>query len=106
MRAVVIETFGAPEGLKAVEVPAPVPGAGQVLIRTEAIGVGGVDAMIRRGTLGSTYPLGIIAGSEVAGVVEAAGSGVDPAWIGTRVWAFTDGYGTCAVLDNPDNHDH
>ncbi|GAA2751249.1 zinc-binding dehydrogenase [Amnibacterium kyonggiense] len=103
MRAVVIETFGAPEGLKAVEVPGPVPGAGQVLIRTEAIGVGGVDAMIRRGTLGPTYPPGMIPGSEVAGVVEAAGVDVDPAWIGTRVWAFTGTSGAYAefTLANP-----
>jgi NADPH2:quinone reductase len=99
MRAVVIEEFGAPDGLQAVELPDPVPGDGQVLIQTEAIGVGGVDAMIRRGTLGSAYAPGMIPGSEVAGVVTAGGSGVDPRWIGTRVWAFTGTGGAYAELD-------
>src|SRR3954447_21254850 len=72
-----------------IDAPVPVPGAGQVLIQTEAIGVGGVDAVIRRGTLGSGFPVGIIPGSEVAGVVTGVGSDVDPSWVGRRVWAFT-----------------
>ncbi|MGT2427410.1 zinc-binding dehydrogenase [Amnibacterium kyonggiense] len=98
MRAMVIETFGAPEGLKAADLPDPAPGAGQVLIRTEAIGVGGVDAVIRRGTFGAARPVGMIPGSEIAGVVEAVGDGVDRAWIGMRVWAFTGTGGAYAEL--------
>ena len=98
MRAVVIERFGDPVGLVVRDVPDPVAGPGQVVIRTEAIGVGGVDAMIRRGTLGSAYPLGMVPGSEVAGAVEAVGAGVDPGWIGRRVWAFTGTSGAYAEL--------
>lgn len=89
MRAITIQKFGDPEGMNLVELPSPVPHRSQVLIRTEAIGVGGVDAVIRRGTLGSTFPTGLIPGSEVAGTVTAVGLDVDPAWIGSRVWAFT-----------------
>lgn len=51
MKAVVIRTFGDPDGLEVVEVPVPVPARGQVRIATEAIGAGGVDAVIRRGVL-------------------------------------------------------
>lgn len=90
MRAVIIRAFGAPDGMDVVDRPTPAPAAGEVVIRTQAIGVGGVDAVIRRGTLGGYgFPVGMIPGSEVAGIVSAAGEGVDGAWIGRRVWAFT-----------------
>lgn len=61
-----------------------------MLIATEAIGVGGVDAVIRSGVINSYgFKEGHILGSEVAGTVTAVGDGVDPSWIGRRVWAFT-----------------
>lgn len=90
MKAVAIQKFGAPDGLAVVDLPDPRPGPGQVLITTEAIGVGGVDALIRSGAL-NTYGFtdGHIPGSEVAGTVTAAGDGVDTSWVGRRVWAFT-----------------
>ncbi|MEU6558061.1 zinc-binding dehydrogenase [Nocardia nova] len=85
-----IETFGGPEGLTVGDLPDPVPAAGQVVIATEAIGVGGVDAVIRGGGLaGYGFAPGHIPGNEVAGIVVAAGEGVDTGWVGQRVWAFT-----------------
>jgi len=90
VKAVVIQTFGPAEGLAVVDLPAPAPAAGQVLITTEAIGVGGVDAVIRRGTIGGYgFEAGHVPGSEVAGIVTAVGDDVDSSWIGRRVWAFT-----------------
>ena len=90
MRAVVIERFGGPDGLAVIDVPAPRPGLGQLVIEAEAIGVGGVDAVIRRGTLGGYgFRPGLILGSEVAGTVAALGADVDPSWLHRRVWAFT-----------------
>ncbi|MFI5560106.1 zinc-binding dehydrogenase [Amycolatopsis japonica] len=90
MRAVEIRTFGAPEGLAVIDLPSPVPAAGEVLIGVEAIGVGGVDTVIRSGALaGFGFQEGFIPGNEVAGTVTAVGEGVDPAWAGRRVWAFT-----------------
>ncbi|MFD0686111.1 zinc-binding dehydrogenase [Actinomadura fibrosa] len=101
MKAVVIEKFGSPDGLAVVDVPVPVPAPGQVRIATEAIGVGGVDAVIRRGTLAAYgFREGHLLGSEVAGSVTAVGEGVDDSWIGRRVWAFTGlsgGYAEQAV---------
>jgi NADPH:quinone reductase-like Zn-dependent oxidoreductase len=59
-------------------------------LATEAIGVGGVDAVIRSGAIaGYGFKEGHILGSEVAGTITAVGDGVDPSWIGQRVWAFT-----------------
>lgn len=102
MRAVAIQRFGDPSGMAIIDAPRPVAGRGQVIIETAAIGVGGVDAMIRRGTVAKLHPVpaGLIPGSEVAGIVAAVGAGVEGYWIGRRVWAFTGiggGYGEVAV---------
>lgn len=90
MKAVAIQAFGRPEGLAVIDLPAPRPGPRQVLIATEAIGVGGVDAVIRNGSLAAYgFTEGHILGGEIAGTVAAVGDGVDPSWAGRRVWAFT-----------------
>ncbi|MER7443462.1 zinc-dependent alcohol dehydrogenase family protein [Micromonospora avicenniae] len=90
MKAIAIEGFGRPEGLALIDIPDPAPARGQVLIATEAIGVAGVDVMIRSGALAAYgYREGHIPGGEVAGTVTAVGDGVDPGWLGQRVWAFT-----------------
>jgi NADPH:quinone reductase len=102
MRAVAIRAFGGPEGLAVIDRPAPSPAAGQVLIAAEAIGVGGVDAVIRRGALGAYgFTEGHIPGGEIAGTVSAVGDGVDASWAGQRVWAFAGlggGYAEQAVV--------
>lgn len=90
MRAVIIRTFGDPSGMEVTDLPVPTPGVGEVLVRTEAIGVGGVDVVIRRGGIAeATRESGMIPGSEAAGIVAAIGTDVEPAWLGRRVWAFT-----------------
>src|SRR3954451_25407149 len=101
MKAVVIRTFGDPDGLEVVDVPVPVPAPGQVRIATEAIGVGGVDAVIRRATLAAYgFREGPLLGSEVAGRVTALRVGAEASWSGRRVWACTGlsgGYAEQAV---------
>ena len=101
MQAIQIREFGTPDGLEVVDIPEPSPTPGQLVVEVEAIGVGGVDAVIRRGTLGSYgFQPGLIPGSEVAGIVVAVGEGVDDSWLGRRVWAFTGvsgGYTELAV---------
>lgn len=99
MRAVRIQRFGDPSGMEIIDIAHPTPEPDQVVIETAAIGVGGVDAMIRRGTVADMHPVpvGLIPGSEVAGVVSEVGADVDASWVGRRVWAFTGiGGGYCA----------
>ncbi|WP_429426284.1 zinc-dependent alcohol dehydrogenase family protein [Nocardia sp. GAS34] len=101
MKAVMVQAFGGPEVLAVADLSDPNPAAGQVSITTEAIGVGGIDALIRSGALaayGATP--GRILGSEVAGTVTEVGEGVDTTWVGRRVWALTGesgGYAEQAV---------
>lgn len=106
MRAAVVRRFGDPEGIEIVDVPTPTPGPGQVAIDVEAIGVGGVDTVVRRGTLAEVGPpAGLVLGSEVAGTVAAAGPDMDPSWVGRRVWAFTGlggGYAEVALAAGDD----
>ncbi len=101
MKAVAIQAFGSPEGLVVVELPAPSPAHGEVLIAIEAIGVGGVDVMIRSGAVAAYgFKEGHVLGGEIAGTVAAVGDGVDTSWVGRRVWAFTGlggGYAEQAV---------
>jgi NADPH:quinone reductase and related Zn-dependent oxidoreductases len=99
MKTVVIQKFGGPEGLVIVEVSNPSPSHGEVLIAIEAISVGYQDAMIRSGALNSLgFREGHILGGEVAGRVTAVGDGVDPIWIGRRVWAFSGSGGGYAEM--------
>jgi len=85
LRAVIFEDFGGPEVLKVGEVPDPVVGPGQVLIRIEAAGVCHHDLFHRRGALSQAEKT--ILGHEVAGTIEAVGAGVSLA-PGTRVVAY------------------
>lgn len=106
MLAVTIQSFGSPDGLVPTDLPEPVAAPGQVVIDVEAIGVGGVDAVIRRGTLGRPgIEPGYVPGSEVAGTVVAVGDERDAGWLGRRVWAFTGiggAYAERAVAETAD----
>jgi NADPH:quinone reductase len=101
LKAVTIQAFGNPDGLAVTDLPDPGPGHGQVLIATEAIGVGGVDAMILSGAYAAYgFKEGHVLGGEIAGTVAAVGDGVEASWAGQRVWAFTGlggGYAERAV---------
>jgi len=75
MRAIRFETTGGPEVLQLVELPAPRPGAGEILIRHQAVGLNFIDTYHRSGLYPVALPSGL--GVEGAGVVEAVGEGVE-----------------------------
>ena len=93
MRAIVVRAFGGPEVMKVEEVPQPSPGPGQVLIRVGAIGVNPVDTYIRSGTYARKPDLPYTPHADIAGVVEAVGSGVSRVKSGDRVYAYMTGAG-------------
>lgn len=85
MRAIQVFTPGGPQALTFVDLPEPVPAAGQVRVRAQAIGVGRPDVLIRNGTYKWMPPLPAIPGAEMAGVIDAVGTGVTRWREGDRV---------------------
>jgi NADPH2:quinone reductase len=83
MKAIQIRATGGPEVLELAELPIPVPGPGQALIRIEAIGVNFIEIYFRKGTYKAALPL--TPGSEAAGTIEELGSGVNGFKIGDMV---------------------
>ncbi|MGF1470749.1 MAG: NADP-dependent oxidoreductase [Rubrobacteraceae bacterium] len=87
MRAMAIEEFGGSDKLKVLDLPAPEPDAGEVLIRVRAAGVGPWDVMSRQGVFGNReFPF--VPGFEPAGVVEAIGDYVEDLREGDEVYAY------------------
>lgn len=90
MRAVTI----ADKQILVEEHPDPQPGAGEVLVRVRAAGINGADMMQRRGLYpappGSPQD---IPGLELAGEVQALGSGAERFEMGDRVMAIVGGGG-------------
>lgn len=84
MRAVRCERQGPPEEMKVVELPDPVAGAGEVVVRLHAAGLNHRDVWIRQG-LYAKIQLPCVLGSDGAGVVESVGPGADPKLKGKRV---------------------
>ncbi len=95
MKAIQITRLGGPDVFEAVELPDPTPGPGEVVIRQEAVGLNFIDVYRRTGL----YPMALpaVLGSEGAGVVVAAGAGVERVKVGDRV-AYASGLGAYAEL--------
>lgn len=90
MKAIRILQHGGPEVLKIEEVPLPIPGEEQALIRLEAIGVNFIDVYHRTGLYKVAPPF--TPGMEGAGVVESVGKNVKDIQPGDRVaYAMTMG---------------
>jgi NADPH2:quinone reductase len=87
VRAVGFDVNGGPEVLKSVELPAPVPGPGQLLVRVAYAGVNYGEVEHRRGDFGA--PEGTaVPGLEVSGEVAAVGPGVTGLAAGDPVAAY------------------
>lgn len=76
MKAAVYTAHGGPEVIRVQEMPAPVPGPNDVLVRVRAVALNHIDLWIRGGLprLKLTFPH--IPGADVAGIVERVGSEV------------------------------
>jgi len=86
MKAVVFNEFGGPEVLEYVELPKPVPGDGQVLVKMYSAGVCKADWRVRTGRCQwLTEPFPVVLGYEMAGRIEALGPGVTGFAIGQPV---------------------
>ncbi|MGM0674739.1 MAG: zinc-binding dehydrogenase, partial [Spirochaetota bacterium] len=92
MKAMIVEQWGGPEVFQPKELPQPTAGPGEVVIRVAATSVNPVDYKIRRGLIGVAPSLPAVLHSDVSGVVEAVGKGVDHLVAGDEVYAFAGGF--------------
>ncbi|GHD31021.1 alcohol dehydrogenase [Nocardiopsis kunsanensis] len=112
MRAARLTRHGGPEALELAEVPTPVPGDGEVLVRVAAAALNNTDLWTREGAYGLAgdpraeagwrgridFPR--VQGADIAGTVAGVGGGADPALVDTRVLVDP------ALYDGPGPHAH
>ncbi len=91
MRAVKFARYGGVDVLEVVDVAAPVAGPGRVVVRVKAAGINPGEAGIREGRFHERWPAHFPEGegSDLAGVVEEVGEGVDGFTPGDEVIGFT-----------------
>jgi NADPH:quinone reductase-like Zn-dependent oxidoreductase len=94
MKAFILEKYGPPEVLQMAEVEKPAPAADEALVRVLAVSVNPADwrsmrakPFFARATLGLLRPKHRIPGGDIAGRVEAVGSGVTQFKPGDEVYA-------------------
>lgn len=92
MRAVRVEQFGI-DKLEVKDLPDPAPGAGEVLVATEAATINPADAAVVTGAAAGRFPPGAVGpytpGWDLVGRIVACGDGVDESLIGSRVIGFS-----------------
>src|SRR5215470_68347 len=101
MQAITFETPGEPEVLRLTEVPDPVPGPEQLLVRVRATALNRADTLQRRGQYPPPPGESDILGLELAGEVEAVGTMTQGFRVGDRVFGLVGGgsYAEKAVID-------
>jgi NADPH:quinone reductase-like Zn-dependent oxidoreductase len=92
VKAVRFEEYGGVDVLNVVDVPRPVPGPEQVLVRVKAAGINPGEAKIRAGLLHARWPATFPSGqgSDLAGIVAETGPGVTGFSAGDEVIGYTD----------------
>ncbi len=92
MKAVRFDQYGGVEVLRVADVPDPVPGPGEVLVRVKAAGINPGEAKIRSGLLHARWPATFPSGqgSDLAGVVAALGPDVTGVAEGDEIIGYTD----------------
>jgi NADPH:quinone reductase-like Zn-dependent oxidoreductase len=90
MKAIVLHEYGGPSKLVYEDVPDPVAGEGQVLVRVTASSVNPIDYKMRSGEAKERFPLDLpaIIGRDLSGIVRAVGDKVSGFTPGDRVMAI------------------
>ncbi len=91
MKAAFIHQPGPPESIVFGDLPKPVIGPNQVLVRVGAAAMNPIDTYIRGGLIKANLPLPFILGCDFAGVVEELGANVKQFKRGDRVWGTNQG---------------
>ncbi len=91
MKALRINEFGGPGVLRYQEIPTPVPGPGQVLVKVAGSGLNWAEQLQREGRYAGPPPP-LTMGLEGSGTVEALGPGVTELKVGDRVLGRGNGW--------------
>ncbi len=103
MIAIEISSFGAPDVLRAVERPKPIPRDDEVVIRVEGAGVSRADVMQRQGRYPPPSGASDIPGLDVAGTIDLSGAAVKNWKPGDRVCAIVTGGGYAEFCAAPES---
>ena len=108
MKAAYIDQPGPPESIVFGELPDPLPGQRQVLVRVGAVAVNPIDTYIRSGMIAVALPKPYVIGCDLAGTVVAVGPGAGRFKPGDRVWGSNQGlkgrqgtFAELAAVDEP-----
>lgn len=74
MKAAVINRHGGAEVIELAEIPVPTIKENEVLVRVKACALNHLDVWVRKGLPGIEFPMPHVLGSDIAGIVETAGS--------------------------------
>jgi NADPH:quinone reductase-like Zn-dependent oxidoreductase len=85
-----VHAFGPPNVMMLDRIPTPAAGAGEVLIKVAAAGVGPWDGWIRAGKSALPQPLPLTLGSDLSGEIVAVGPGVAEFRVGDQVYGVTN----------------
>jgi NADPH2:quinone reductase len=100
MKAAFITRTGPPEVITVGDMPDPVPGPREALVRVAARAVNPIDTYVRAGSVAMPLHFPFVVGCDLAGEVVAVGDAVDRLRPGMRVWGSNQGVlgrqGTCA----------
>jgi NADPH2:quinone reductase len=91
VKAAYLETTGAPDVIRYGELPDPVPGPGEVLVRVAVVAVNPIDLYIRAGTVAMPLPKPFVIGCDLAGTVVGVGPHAGRFRVGDRVWGSNQG---------------
>ncbi len=91
MKAAFITRTGDPDVIEYGDLPDPVAGPGEVLVRVEAVSVNPIDTYVRGGLVAMELDGPYVIGCDLVGIIEACGAGADRFSVGDRVWGSNQG---------------
>jgi NADPH:quinone reductase-like Zn-dependent oxidoreductase len=101
MRALLYRRYGSADVLEVGEIEAPRPGRGEVLVRVHAAAVNPKDVLVRKGKFrritGRRFPR--VPGYDLAGEIEAVGSGVQGFTVGAPVFGMINRWAAGATAE-------
>jgi putative PIG3 family NAD(P)H quinone oxidoreductase len=101
MQAIQLKNFGGPEVLEIGDIPQPLPGPEQILVRVKACALNRADLLQRRGNYAPPPGESDILGLEIAGVVAALGANVKDFQMSEKVFGLvaSGAYAEYCLLD-------